>query len=132
MKAKIFLAVTMIILTVTSCKKADDMPFSRVASPVLVITKPTIKTETSATIAASFYTLDKSGILDSSVGIDSIPVTGLKVEVFTNARTKIAEATTDGNGAITLELSKDLFEAVTSFSWAGSYNDIAFSKSQSY
>lgn len=131
MKLKITVIAILVVSLIIGCKKADDMAFDRVASPVLVITKPAVKGDATNTISASFYALDKSGILNSSIGIDSIPVAGLRVEVYTGVNTKIADAVTGADGAVTLELGKELFSGVTSFSWAGVHNNIAFRKSQS-
>ncbi len=131
MKLSITAIAILTVSLITGCKKADDMAFDRVASPVLVVTTPAIKGAATNIISASFYSLDKSGILDSNTGIDSIPVAGLLVEIYTGVNTKIADAVTGADGSITLELDKELFGSATSFSWAGVHNNIAFRKSQS-
>ena len=49
-------------------------------------------------MTAYFYELDKSGILDHTVGIDSIPVADLSLEVFA-AGASVGTFTTDASGS---------------------------------
>ncbi len=109
---KTHLALFLILagLALASCEKVDDPFVDRVASPVLVkidgaaqgdySTDPTVTYVDSLplSIGASVYELDKSGILDHTVGIDSIPVNALAVTLSTRSGTKIADLTTDNTG----------------------------------
>jgi hypothetical protein len=72
------LLVAMIIVTLSGCEDESDMAVNKIASPVLLDVKTTGTNE----VTAYFYELDKSGILDYTVGIDSIPVADLAIEVF--------------------------------------------------
>ncbi|MEM6841840.1 MAG: hypothetical protein AAF944_08630 [Bacteroidota bacterium] len=102
------------LLVLSSCEEEPDMAFDRVASPVLLVTAPVGVND----IQATFYELDKSGILDQNIGIDSIPIPNLSIEVF-SSDASIGTFTTDVNGVITVE---DL----GSLAWVGEYNGVKF------
>jgi hypothetical protein len=101
-----------IILSAFACKKAD--PFvDRTTAPVLVIfenpngtntngltTEPSVSTSASADakIVVKLLELDKAGILDYKVGIDSLPVASLPVAFKFRNGTKITEVNTDASG----------------------------------
>jgi hypothetical protein len=87
--------LSVITLSVTSCEDVSDMAVNKIAAPVLV----DVKNTSSAEVTAYFYELDKTGILDHTVGIDSIPVAGLAVEVFA-ASTSVGLFTTGSDGSI--------------------------------
>jgi hypothetical protein len=87
----------MIIVTFTGCEDESDMALNKVAAPVLMEMEDTAPDE----IRAVFYELDKSGILDHTVGIDSIPVSNLSIEVFA-AETSIGVFTTDASGSFSV------------------------------
>jgi hypothetical protein len=92
--------------------------------------------------AVAFYELDKSGILDNSVGIDSIPVTNLAVKFTKLDGTLIADLMTDANGIITATLDwttlvPDVATIVASeaaysidipVSWTGEYKGLSFTR----
>src|SRR5690606_3161941 len=52
------------------------------------------------TLSASFYELDKSGILDHTIGIDSIPVAGMVIKFSKRDGTAPLEYTTNDQGKI--------------------------------
>ena len=81
-------------ISITSCEDVSDMAVNKVAAPVLLDIKNTSTTE----VTATFYELDKTGILDYTVGIDSIPVNALEVEVFA-ASASVGVFTTDAAGS---------------------------------
>ncbi len=118
-----------------SCEKEDELVVDRVVSPVLVTvsgnsflaTEPVMVTTTIAE-------LDKSGILDHMVGIDTIPVSNLPIKVLLNNNT-LAELTTDASGTVTLNKTwADLGLAAPAagnsvvLEWSGNYKGQAFTK----
>ena len=102
------------LLILSSCEEEPEMAFDRVASPVLLVTDPVGTDE----IQATFYELDKTGILDQNVGIDSMPISNLSIEVFSGS-SSIGTFTTDTNGSIVVPSVSDLV-------WAGEYNGVKF------
>ncbi len=131
-----------------SCKEED--PFvDRVVSPVLVIfedingktsgltTEPAIVSSASsdATISARLFELNKDGILDNKVGIDSLPVKSLMVTYKFRSGTKISEVATDDKGRSVLKVSwKNLGIATpvagssVLLSCSATYKDVSFTK----
>jgi hypothetical protein len=87
------LMVAIVIVTLSSCEDVSDMAVNKVAAPVLL----DVKNTGTAEITAIVYELDKSGILDHTVGIDSIPVTNLSIEVFAGT-SSVGVFTTDTEG----------------------------------
>jgi hypothetical protein len=112
----LILLAAMIVVTLSSCEDVSDMAVNKVASPVLLDVKSTGANE----ITAYFYELDKTGILDHTVGIDSLPVSDLAVEVFA-ASTPVGVFTTNTEGSISIS-----YEGTKPNEYAGSYKGIAF------
>ncbi|WP_209331928.1 hypothetical protein [Lunatimonas salinarum] len=117
-----------------SCVETDELVTPNVASPVLVVLQGS-SFEASAPVSVSgrFYELDKTGILDNTVGIDSIPVSGLQVRVFINHTQEIGSATTDNTGRLVFEqpwsslgLSAPASGNSVRLEFAGVHKDIAF------
>ncbi|WKN42900.1 hypothetical protein [Tunicatimonas pelagia] len=102
------------LLILSGCEEESDMAFDRVASPVLLVTDPVGTDE----IQATFYELDKTGILDQDIGIDSIPIPNLSIEVF-SSNTSIGTFTTNTNGSI-------IVQDAGSLAWSGEYNGVRF------
>jgi hypothetical protein len=71
-------------------------------------------------VTAKFFELDKSGILDHTVGIDSIPLVSLDVEVFAS-KTPVGVFSTDSDGSVTINYSD-----ARPNEFAGQYKGIAF------
>jgi hypothetical protein len=90
-----YLSIILVALTLslTNCEDESDMAVNKVASPVLLDVK-----SGTGEVTATFYELDKTGILDHTIGIDSIPIANLAIEVFA-ASTSIGTFTTDGDGS---------------------------------
>jgi hypothetical protein len=109
------LLCAMILVTITSCEDESDMAINKVASPVLL----DIKSGTGE-VTAYFFELDKSGILDHTIGIDSIPLANLQVEVFASSAS-IGVFTTDANGSFLISYSDK-----RPTEYAGEYKGIAF------
>ncbi len=112
----LILLAAMIIVSVTSCEDESDMAVNKVASPVLL----DVKTTGTDQVTAYFYELDKSGILDHTVGIDSIPVADLAIEVFA-ASTTVGTFTTDASGSFVVS-----YAGTKPNEYAGSHKGIAF------
>lgn len=107
--------MVMIIITLTSCEDESDMAVNKVASPVLLELE-----DSPGELTAFFYELDKSGILDHTIGIDSIPLVNLQVEVFAPSGS-VGVFTTDVNGSFQV-----MYTDVKPNEFAGEYKGIAF------
>lgn len=114
----------------TGCEEEPDTKFDIVESPVLAVFEgQSFTADEPISISAIFYELDKSGILDSSVGIDSSAISGLNIELFINEDDKIADFVTDGDGEILAETSWTALGGVSPvirLEWVGNYNNQAF------
>jgi hypothetical protein len=131
------------------CMKVDDPFVDRVVAPVLVVIdnatgdgggssgEPVVSQKVAGpvTLGVKIYELDKSGILDHTVGIDSIPVTSLAIKLTTRAGMSIGELTTDATGKATIsktwaELGVAAPAAGSSvlLTWTGEYKGQAFSR----
>jgi hypothetical protein len=139
-----------ITFLLSGCKKEEDPFVDRVAAPVLVVienakagylsggglyTQPVVESKLDAPVllSAGIYELDKSGLLDHTVGIDSIPVANLAITLTTRTGLKIEDAVTNASGKVTLTKTwADLGLAnpkkgdIVSLNWAGEYKGIAF------
>lgn len=111
----IAMLIVMIIVTLTSCEDESDMAVNKVASPVLLQLK-----ENPGEVTAYFFELDKSGILDHTVGIDSIPLANLQVEVFAST-TSMGVFTTDASGSFLVS-----YTGSKPNEFAGEYKGIGF------
>lgn len=130
-----FLTAFALSLLLMSCEKEDSLVVDRVVSPVLVTVDGTsFLPSESVKVTTSIYELDKSGILDHTVGIDTIPVTGLAIKVMLN-NAALAELITDATGKVSLDKSwaelglaaPAVGNAVT-LEWSGIYKGQAFTK----
>lgn len=131
------------------CTKEEDPFVDRVVAPVLVVVdnatgdgggqtgEPVVSQKVAGpvTLGVKIYELDKSGILNKAVGIDSIPVTSLAVKLTTRAGVAIGTLTTDGTGKASIsktwaELGITAPKAGSSVSltWTGEYKGQAFSR----
>lgn len=115
-----FIVLVILGAAFAACEKAD--PFvDRVVSPVLVVvqgidgvpasgltTEPTVPASITADAGATIkiLELDKSGILDYKIGIDSIPVSGIKISYkLRSTGALVKEVTTDSKGMANLSTS---------------------------
>jgi hypothetical protein len=71
-------------------------------------------------LTATISELDKSGIMDNTVGIKSIPVPDLLIEVFSGS-TSLGTFTTDTEGKIVVT-----YAVTKPNEFAGSYKGVAF------
>jgi hypothetical protein len=112
----LILLAAMIVVSITSCEDESDMAVNKVASPILLDVKNTGANE----VTAYFYELDKSGILDHTVGIDSIPVSNLAIEVFASSLA-VGTFTTDASGSFVIS-----YNGAKPNEYTGSHKGIAF------
>ncbi len=105
----------------------DEHAFDVIESPVLAtfdqVDDPSGEM---MVVEATFYELDKSGILDKDIGIDSIALSNLVLQVFVNQDTEIAELTTDSEGVATFEYNMDDLNGVSRLEWVGSHKETPF------
>ena len=110
------LAFVLLIISLASCEEESDLAIKRVVSPVVI----EVETITSVQLKATVYELDKSGLLDYTVGIDSIAVPNLSLEVFAGG-VSIGSFTTDGEGSILVD-----YVDTKPNEYAGTYKGTAF------
>lgn len=148
MKKILFFSTIILAFVATSCK-VDDPFVDRIAAPVLVIfedpagksngltTEPSVvsSASTDASITVRLLELNKDGLLDYKVGIDSIPATAVPVTFKLRNGTKISDVTTDGTGRSTLKVSwKSLGIAAPAvgssvqLACSATYKDVSFTK----
>lgn len=109
---------------VMSCEK-EDLAFEVLESPVLAAFEDVAGTPGMLTIKATFYELDKSGILNKDIGIDSTLIEGLDISVYVNESSLIGDYKTDSNGEILFE--KELTSLGGSrLEWVGIYKETPF------
>jgi len=110
----------------SSCT-SDDLAFDIIESPVLATFEESIDSqEGMLSMTATFYELDKSGILDKNIGIDSTLISGLTIEVFINENTSVGQLTTDSNGQATLEKSLGDLGGASRLEWVGTHSGTPF------
>lgn len=130
------------------CEKKEDPFVDRVVAPVLVVVdgaadgggqtaEPVVtqKISTPVIMTVKVFELDKSGILDYKVGIDSIPVASLAVKLTKRDGTAIADLTTDAAGKATLTktweelgIAKPAVGSSVALTWRGEYKGQAFTR----
>jgi len=106
--SKLYFALASLIMAIAfqSCVDADELTTPNVASPVLVLlTGSSFESDSKVIVNSKFLELDKTNILDKSIGIDSIPVANLDIRVFYNTTTEVAALTTDDAGSAILDVT---------------------------
>lgn len=138
-KAFITTAITCsLFLSCDLVENKDEMILERNESPVLItIDSKSFDDESDIVMLdASFYELDKSGILDQDVGIDSIEVSGLEVDIFVRDTEHIETLTTNDEGQISFENSLDELgyseEGEVVLELAGTHNEVDFRHIESF
>ncbi|WP_020528166.1 hypothetical protein [Flexithrix dorotheae] len=123
----LLLAVSVVLI---GCNDEPELKFDIIESPVLAMFDGQSFPETAPVdVTATFYDLDKSGILDQNVGIDSIPVAGLNITVFIDESVEIGTFTTDASGTINFSKSWAELGGATSnlrLEWVGSFDSKPF------
>ncbi|MBX2872926.1 MAG: hypothetical protein KTR30_12520 [Saprospiraceae bacterium] len=112
-------------LLFSSCTK-DELAFDVIESPVLAIFEDMDAGGNNLTVKATFFDLDKSGILDNAVGIDSTPVANLEISVFILANQLVETLTTDSNGEVVFDVPFSDLAGASRLEWVGKYDDIDF------
>ena len=112
-------------LIFTSCLK-DDLAFDVVESPVLAVFEDMGAGTDNLTVKATFYDLDKSGILDHTIGIDSIPVANMEISVFILSNQLVETLTTDASGEVVFDVPLTDLAGSSRLEWVGQYDDIDF------
>lgn len=148
MKKILFFSTIILAFVAASCK-VDDPFVDRVVAPVLVIfedtagktngltTEPSVVSSASAdaSITVRLLELNKDGLLDYKVGIDSIPAKSVPVTFKLRTGTKILDVTTDDKGRSTLKVSWKTLGVATPvtgssvlLSCSATYKDVPFTK----
>ena len=139
----------LLLASLAGCMKKEDPFVDRVVAPVLVVIdnatgdgggqtgEPVVSQKVAGpvTLGVKIYELDKSGILNNTVGIDSIPVTSLAITLTTRAGVAIGNLTTDGTGRASvsktwaeLGIATPKAGSTVSLTWTGEYKGQAFSR----
>lgn len=109
-----------------ACSK-DELAFDIVESPVLAEFEALSDTDPGMLkVKATFFDLDKSGILDNTIGIDSIPVSGLEIKVFVFESSLVGELTTGTDGTVIFEEAVSNLQGAGRLEWVGVYEDTPF------
>ncbi len=132
---KLFAVLFGLSFFLMSCEKEDELVIDRVVSPVLVtVTGNSFLATEPIMVTTTIAELDKSGILDHTVGIDTIPVSNLPIKVMLNNST-LAELTTDASGTVTLNktwadlgITTPATGNAVVLEWSGNYKGQAFTK----
>jgi hypothetical protein len=123
------IAVLALVGILASCEDVSDMAFDRVAAPVLVIVQTPVTTPDEISVTAFFYELDKSGLLNKDIGIDSIPVAGLSITVANNLnRATLGTLTTDAEGKVTFTRARTELTGITRIDWVGEHKGVRFAR----
>lgn len=121
----LYLFAAALFFFTTSCVE-EKLAFTVVESPVLGLIAETPADEGMVAFTGTFYELDKSGILDQNIGIDSIPVAGLELRVESQERTLLQTIVTAADGTTVFEMPATELEGVTRLEWAGTYDGQVF------
>lgn len=116
-------AIAFVAFTLSACEEVADNAIPHIASPVLLETAQVVADESTSEVRATFYELDKTGIMDNTIGIDSIPIANLSIQVFAGGGS-LGTFTTDNAGSFVV--TYDPSTITDKLEWAGTYNNIAF------
>ncbi|MEM6632679.1 MAG: hypothetical protein AAF694_23615 [Bacteroidota bacterium] len=123
---KIILGLFLFAGTFTGCLE-EELAFDVVESPVLAVFEDMDSGDINRiAVKATFYELDKSGILDQNVGIDSTRLSSLPIEVYINESQLLESFTTDTNGEIIFETELSTIGAASKLEWVGTFNQVDF------
>jgi hypothetical protein len=111
-----YFSILMLIVVSVACDDESDMAIHRVASPVVIEVSDSATDEVTVLVSE----LDKSGIMDNSVGIVSTPVSDLIMEVFAGGAS-LGQFTTDDSGKIIVT-----YVGMKPNEYAGTYKGVAF------
>jgi len=125
----IFNALTIVffIAILFSACISEDLAFEVIESPVLATFEESVDTQEGIlSMTATFYELDKSGILDQNIGIDSTLVTGLSLQIFVDESALVDEVMTDSQGKAVFEKSLNDLNGSRRIEWVGTHANTAF------
>lgn len=108
-----------------SCQE-NDLAFDIIESPVLATFEMLDSDDATLAVKATFFDLDKSGILDQSIGIDSTRISGLPIEVFINESTLVESFVTDSNGEVVFEEPVSDLLGTGRLEWTGTFDGTPF------
>jgi|GEM_PF-703131 len=95
-----------LLVSLVSCEKTDELTTPKLDSPLLILLSgSSFAADAPVVVQGRFYQLDKSGILDHTIGIDSIPMGNLAVTVYVNHTTEVGSITTGSDGRATFTAS---------------------------
>jgi hypothetical protein len=131
-----FLTILLAAGLLMACEKEEELVVDRVVSPVLV----TFAGASAFTVAepvqvtATIYELNKSGLLNHAVGIDSIPLANMAITVKMG-NNALAQLTTNQAGQVALQktwaelgLADPRAGTTVTLEWAGSHKGQSFAK----
>ena len=122
----IFLIVGLSLFLLTACT-SDKLAFDIIESPVLALFEEGANNSSEVlAVSATFYDLDKTGILDINVGIDSIPIPNLEIKVYLGEANLIGTYSTDASGVVEFEADYTDLGSATRLEWVGIYDDVPF------
>lgn len=146
---KLLIMNALLLAGLAGCMKKEDPFVDRVVAPVLVVIdnvtgdgggqtgEPVVSQKVAGpvTLGVKIYELDKSGILNKAIGIDSIPVTSLAIKLTTRAGVAIGNLTTDGTGKASISktwaelgITAPKVGSSVSLTWTGEHKGQAFSR----
>jgi hypothetical protein len=108
--------IVIAFLLFAACSEESDLAIKRLASPVVIDVVDSNPGEITATISE----LDKSGIMDNTVGIKYLPVADLEIEVFSGTLS-IGSFTTNTEGEVVI-----VYAGTKPNEYAGVYKGVAF------
>lgn len=122
----------LVCLSLTACT-SDELAFDIIESPVLAVFEDSPNTTAEMlAVTATFYDLDKSGILDQNIGIDSLPIQDLEISVYVDGSALISSYTTDVEGIVEFEAAFQELGTSRRLEWVGSYEGVPFRIYQNY
>jgi hypothetical protein len=94
-----------------------------------------LTTASKVKLSARLLELDKSNILNNKIGIDSIPVSGIKVAITMRTGAVLGEATSGADGMVSIEktwaelgIAAPVKGSLARISWTGTYKGVAFTR----
>ncbi len=112
-------------ILMASCLE-EDLAFDVIESPVLAIFGDASISNDMLSMTGTFYELNKSGILDHTVGIDSTLLSGLSVAVYVNSDELVQQLTTGADGTAVLTTDIADLNGASTLEWVGEYNGVPF------
>lgn len=131
LKDKVMISRNLCLLVIVgiflvSCSK-DDLAFDIIESPVLAQFEALGDADPGVLkVKATFLDLDKTGILDQNIGIDSLPVAGLEIKVYVFESDLVGELMTSSDGTVIFEEDISNLQGASRLEWVGTYEDTPF------